>query len=249
MTASKNIPSNAKIKGVFSRRCSTSIGSGGTKKASPNQIYYYAREEEDGDISVHPLNANFVPAELGQMIKKDELLSDFEPEPSIYMNKVVPAMRRLKKAIARGESHREEGEHSSAEYEFENALEIDEDNARATFGLGLNYLDMDEPEKAAEVFEKLVTLEAAFKPEHKHLFNEFGIGLRKSGLHDEALQYYLRAGELSSQDEHLLLNVARVHHEQGNDPAARKHLERALEMNPEFEEARKFVEYLEGDGT
>ena len=58
-------------------------------------------------------------------------------------------------------------------------------NVRANFGIGLCYIDRGEREKATEVFERLVKLDAAFEDEHKHLFNEFGISLRKAGMASE----------------------------------------------------------------
>lgn len=88
-------------------------------------------------------------------------------------------MRELQKTIARGERHRKNKEYYSAEYEFKNALKIDEENIRATFGIGLTYLDRGELDKAKMVFKRIYNLNGAFEREHKHLFNEFGIKLRK----------------------------------------------------------------------
>ena len=173
-------------------------------------MYAYVEEQPDGTYSVRYLNDAHVPVGKPWTITRDELLKDFTPEPELYANQVFPAVRELNKTISRAERMREKGQNYTAEYEFKKALRIDETNIRATFGFGLTYLDRGEAEKADLVFRRLVTLEAAFDREHKHLFNEFGIKLRKSGLADQALKYYARAVEFSEDDENLHYNRARV---------------------------------------
>ena len=74
---------------------------------------------------------------------------------------------------------------------------------RAIFGIGLVYLGKRDLKKAGYVFERLLSIEDSFGPEHKHLFNEFGIGLRKTRLHAQAIEYYGRALAYCDDDENL----------------------------------------------
>ncbi|MEA4856960.1 tetratricopeptide repeat protein, partial [Solidesulfovibrio sp.] len=132
----------------------------------------------------------------------------------------------------------------SAEKEYQKIKGIDEDNIRANFGLGLVYLALKKADKAVYIFDRLVRLEETFEPRHKHLFNEFGISLRKQGLFDEALKYYFRARELSPDDDHLLLNIARVYFEQHRLPEAEAAARQALALNPDLAEARRLLDHI-----
>jgi tetratricopeptide (TPR) repeat protein len=153
-------------------------------------------------------------------------------------------MRDLGKTIARAERHRDNKEYYSAEMEFNNALKVDEENVRANFGLGLTYLERNEVDKAENIFNRLVRLEATFEPEHKHLFNEFGIQLRKNKMYKESMEYYQRALELSNTDENIYYNMARVALESKDPAQAVSALLKCLEMNPGMEEGLLFLSWM-----
>ncbi len=236
---------DSKIYGVFSLSKEGKAGAWQTQKKITYRILFYAEEENDGTISLQPINKNYVPSGPKTNVSKEEFLEKFTPEPDIYVNKVYPAIRTLTQTIARAERHRRNKEYYSAEYEFKNALRIDEENIRATFGLGLTYLDRGDTEKAKVVFKRLYNLKAAFDREHKHLFNEFGIKLRKNKLYKEALKYYFKAYRLEKWDEHLFFNIARACYEMGKSRAALRFINKALKINPNFKEGIKFKRTLE----
>ena len=233
-----------RIKGVFSTQELRKVGTGTTTRKVIQKSYWFVEEDETGKITVQPLNANYVPSGPVQVIPLEELIARFAPEPEFYIQTVYPRMRELVKTVARADRYRQRGETYSAEYEYSNALKVDIENVRANFGLGLTYLDRGEKSKAEDIFSRLVKLEAAYQPEHKHLFNEFGIKLRKTKMLDEALSYYQRALELSKNDENLYCNLARVHVEKGNNEAAIDALASSLQINPSFDTAVKFLKWL-----
>ena len=111
--------------------------------------------------------------------------------------------------------------------------------------LGLTYLERQEKQNADIVFQKIMRIEAAFTPEHKHLFNTFGIQMRKLGMYNEAMRYYTRAYRLCKTDEHLLYNMARTLYEKGRIKSSRTMLGRAMRLNPDFPEGRAFLEFLD----
>jgi tetratricopeptide (TPR) repeat protein len=230
---------------VFSSLKNKRIGAGQTAHKSLVKIYFYAKEDGPSDVLLRPLKANYLPMDKGLTITREELIEKYTAEPEVYAEKMLPALKKLKQAIARGERHRESGEFNAAEFEFENALDMEAENARATFGLGLTYMDWGKPDKAAEVFEKLIRMDGAFKAEHKHLFNEFGIKLRKNGMYARALNYYERALELCSDDENLHCNMARTFYDMGEPQQAARSLRLALEINPASKGAKAFLEHIE----
>ncbi len=237
-----------KIKGVFSSQTISKVGTGTTQRRTIQKTYWSCEEMADGCIEIQPLNFNYVPSGPKRSIDRDSFLASYNPEPEFYMTTVYPAIKQVDDAIVRGEQHRERGAAYSAEFEFKQAMAVDEENVRANFGLGLTYLDRGDEVRANDIFERIVDLEAAFEEEHKHLFNDFGINMRKNKMLDQALQYYLRAEELVTDDEHLLHNIARCYYEKGDIKGCRDYLEKSLQLNPNLEESAQFWTYLKRQG-
>lgn len=237
-----------KIRGIFSSRQSLVIGTGTTKKRTKQTTYWYAEEQDNGALKVQPINNNYVPSGPKLAVEMEMFLCDYNPEPELYADKVLPSMQNLEKSISLGERHRRNDESYSAENEFRKAISIDKLSVRANFGLGLTYLDRGEISRADDIFRRLVCINASYEKEHKHLFNEFGIHLRKSGMHEQALEYYQKAETLNVEDENLCLNIARVCYEMGNLKKCVEYLKRALCLNDRLEEACTFLDYLQYKG-
>ena len=237
-----------RINGVFSSQEVKKVGTGTTTRKTIQKMFWFCVEGDDGLVEVQPLNLNYIPSGPKKKLSKDDFLGRFSPEPEVYVANVFPKLRELNKTIARADRHRANNELFSAEMEYGNALRVDEENIRANFGLGITYLERGEAKKADNIFERLVKLDAAFDNEHKHLFNEFGINLRKNKMVDQAITYYSRAEELSNQDEHLYHNMARAYLEKQDMENALKHLLKSLEMNPRLEPSVKFLMWMLSKG-
>jgi tetratricopeptide (TPR) repeat protein len=233
------------VKGVFSVDAARFLGKRASGLARSQRIFVYAEERDPGRVTIQRLSRNFIPTGPKRVIDKERLLSDYLPEPSIYINKVVPVMRHLEDGVAVADKHRMRQELFTAEFEYQKVLRLNEDHVRATFGLGLTYLERQEKQNADIVFQKLMRIEAAFTPEHKHLFNDFGIQMRKLGMYAEAMQYYIRAYHLCKTDEHLLYNMARTLYEKGRTRSSRAMLDKALRLNATFPEGRAFLAFLD----
>ncbi len=205
----------------------------------------FAEQDDQGNVEVRNINENFVPSGEKKFIPKEQFLNCYLPEPSMFNNKVLPALQELNATIEEGEKALQNNELFSAEHEFNNALCIDEKNIRATFNLGLTYLEMQDWDNTEQIFQKLIKMDAPFKKEQKHLFNKFGIELRKKGLHKHALKYYSKAVRLETEDEHLCFNIARVFHDKGNIRKCKRYLQKALQYNPDFKYAKSMLQYLQ----
>ncbi len=225
------------LRGVFSSRESAVIGTGATRRRVDKTVYYYAEESKEGQVALRPLNDKWVPQGRAEIVELEFFIQKYQPEPDIYKTQTLPAIREMNKTLAKAERLRSQGQPYSAEYEFKNALEIDSENVRGNFGLGLTYLDQGKNEEAHGVLKKLVKLDEAFTPENKHLFNEFGIKLRKNGMFDQALSYYASAYKLASDDENLCYNIARTLYEKGDLDNCEIYLNKALHLRPGFPEA------------
>lgn len=231
------------IKGIFSTQEVKQVDTGTGVRKSVQKTFWFV-EEVNGNIEVQPLNANYIPAGKKRFITIEDVIGRFQPEPEFYVTTVFPKMQELADTVDRADGHRDNGENFTAEFEYGNALQVDEENVRANFGLGLTYLDRGETSKANNIFERLVKLDAAFEKKHKHLFNEFGINLRKNKMTKQALEYYDRALELSGGDDHLFYNIARAHFEKKDYARCVDFLLKAITSNPDFEVVLKFFVWL-----
>lgn len=232
------------IKGVFSSQEIRKVGTGTTTRKTVQKTFWFV--EQKGDvIECQPLNPNYVPSGPKRKITLDELMAKFYPEPEFYQMSVFPKMKELQQSVNKADSHREKGENFAAEYEYSRALKVDEENVRANFGIGLTYMERGELEKAENIFERLVKLESAFEAEHKHLFNEFGINLRKNKMLKQAVEYYERALELSQNDENLHTNLARALLETKDVEGCLNHLFKALELAPKHAISLKFLAWMQ----
>lgn len=250
MSTTPTLKSGAdEIIGIFSIQKGMKIGTGTTSKRVQQTFYYFVFNEDETHVSIQPMSDNHTPIGGRRVIEREELLKDYLPEPAVWQEKVLPKMKEIGKSVARGDKYRKRGETFTAEMEYGSALKLDEENVRANFGIGLVFIARGEQEKAHEVFERVVSIDAAFEERHKHLFNEFGINLRKSGMYDDAIDYYKRSLEISQKDENLHLNLARAYYEKGDLSQASVHVNSALEINPGHGEGRTFRKHLDKKGV
>ncbi|SDF05381.1 tetratricopeptide repeat protein [Desulfovibrio legallii] len=231
------------VRGVFSTQEVRKVGTGTTTRKTVQKNFWFV-EQQGTVIQCQPLNPNYVPSGPKRTITMDELLTKFAPEPEFYLNSVFPKMLELQRSVENGDSLREKGDTFAAEFEYDHALKIDEENVRANFGIGLTYLERGDTERAQDIFKRLVKLDGAFEPEHKHLFNEFGISLRKNHMLEQSLAYYRRALELTKNDENLYMNMARVQLEAKDLPSCVDNLLEALRLAPRHEPSLKFLAWL-----
>lgn len=221
------------------------LGIGGTAKTADRQIYYFAERTADGALYVQPLNANFVPAGDKTPLDAEKFLDRYKPEPLVFYNKVKPAMDSLKQSVDKAEKHLAENRLDRAEKEFKQALAVDNENIKAIFGLGITYLTGGKLEEAGDIFKEIMALDLAFNTEHTHLFNEFGIRMRKAGMLGKALEYYSKALRLNQRDEHLHFNAARIHYDAKDYAKAAGSLRDALAIAPGFAEAARMLKAVE----
>jgi len=226
-----------RITGIFSRKATIRVGTSTTRGTTTSETFWFIKETSDGTFLAQSLDSDFKRQGTPITISRTALFEEYHLEPDL-------SYRLLSQPLLLGDHYRATAKPAQAEQEYLKLNRIDEENIRANFGLGLLYLSMDKREQAAYIFNQLVGLEETFEPQHKHLFNAFGISLRKKGLFDEALKYYFRARELSDDDDHLLLNIARVYYEQGKLREAEAAAREALSINPDLSEARRLLECI-----
>lgn len=227
-----------KIQGVFFEETTITLGTGHTQKTQKMKNYCMAEQIDDERVKLSFLGNEGKPTGIVIELPYEEFLKRYTLDPNYRVKTRDEAKHDRHVAIA--EKHRARGENYSAEFEYTNALKIDPDSIKANFGIGTLYMEMGDTNRAKEVFKKLSEVEAIFEEENKHLFNEFGIELRKANMVDEALANYRKAITISPEDEHLHFNVARLYYDKKEWDNALAWLKKALGINPHFVDARNF---------
>ena len=233
-----------KIQGIFSVEKTAKIGTGSTEKKVKQQMYCQAIEKEDGQIEVRYLGKNDEPIDISERIPKDVFVRDSVFHPYFLEERKAEKEKKANKKILTAEEHVKKNELHSAEYEYNLALRIDEENLRAYFGIGNVYLKMGEKDKAKDIFVKISKIDAIFEEKNKHFFNDCAIQLRKQELYTEAIDYYNKSIELCAEDENIFFNLSRAYFENNELKEAKEKIIKALKINPEFKEAKAYFYYL-----
>ncbi len=191
-------------------------------------------------------------AELLHKGKVEEAIETFE--------ELVVVEPEAEELYLEGNRSLAEGRYEEAIVFFRRAIEINQLYAEAYRGLGEAYMKKGDTEqaeqyliKAGQLFiqrnqfnEARETILAALQvnPQSVNPYNTLGIVYRKSGDYHKSIQYYELALKISPYDEKIHYNLAHVFLETDQKKRAIEALEKALALNPEFTEARRFKEHL-----
>ncbi|MEW6265482.1 MAG: tetratricopeptide repeat protein [Thermodesulfobacteriota bacterium] len=234
--------------GVYIETVVQSIGTGSTARKQEIRNCYLAKSLDEELVQVQLMDMDDKLLPIFEKVPWADFQRRFKHEPDYFARKKSPLEKKVDQAIAQAEAHVRRQEYNSAEFEYNKALKLDEENVRANFGLGKVYLSTGEMDKAKATFAKLAKIEAVFEVKNKHVFNELGIELRRLGLYDQAIDYYLKALSFAQDDEHLHFNVARAYFEKGDLKNSMLFLGKALTMKPDLTEARKLLQAIEKAG-
>ncbi|WP_207261787.1 tetratricopeptide repeat protein [Desulfovibrio sp. Huiquan2017] len=220
------------VRCVFSTATHVRMGMGASSRIRETQVFRFVEQTGVDDFAGRLLSDRHLPVGEVQLITLDELVEDYAPELAYFEAQAVPALR------ARGIP--EDGPASVIDAHVFNGL----------FGLGLVYLERGKPARASALFSDLARISTDFEGKDQFLFNDFGIALRKCGLFDEAIAFFLRALEFVPDDENLFYNLARAHYENGDWTSSLDYLIQSHKFNPSLPAANDLLELmvgLEGD--
>jgi len=101
------------------------------------------------------------------------------------------------------------------------------------------------PETIQESLRDIAKVNKGIVKEHKYMFTDFGIRLRKGDLPEIGLMHAMRALSLAPDDAHACFNVAYICWVLGRIGEARRHLTLALHHESDFEPAKRFLAWLD----
>lgn len=227
------------------------IGAGQTSREQFEEIHYYVSENDEGTFNIEVLSragrrTGVVLDVIDKQYFLDKFFSCYEHECSFFP-KLSPEESKNKASehANNGDILKKNNQMKHAELEYGTALKFDESSARGNYGMAKVLLETGREEKGKSILKKLTKLETIFVKENKHLFNEIGIDLRKQGLYDEACEHYTKAISIDPEDPVLCYNLARLHKQTNKFIEAMKAIKMALELNPNFQEAKDLQVWIE----
>ena len=221
--------STAAFIGVYS-----SLTSGPQEKRSTTKRkqYWFVWDNEHAGYSVQALDGAFTPQGEALVIETSTFHATFSREPTIF---AVPARRSPVPALSL---------QPQPEQQAANRAEV-ENFLRSHFGaLLLKIRRGDDLPDSLKALQDLAEVEEGIVPEHKYMFAEFGINLRKGSMPEIALSHAKRVLTLAPGDSNAHFNIARIYHTLGRLDEAEQHLLAALEFAPDLEYARDFLAYI-----
>ena len=193
--------------------------------------YWFVWDFGDEGYHVQALDAAFQPQGDFVSVEHANFRASFAPEPSI----LAMPIRRPPPAAPRSQQAAQQG----------TERELVENHLRAHFGaLLLKVRRGDDLSNTLQALQDLAELEEGIVPEHKYMFAEFGVNLRKGRLPEIALAHAKRVLALSPGDSHAHFNIARIYHSLGQLSEAEQHLRAALEFSPDLGFARDFLAFI-----
>ena len=234
-------------KQIYLKQETIRLGFGSTSRDTVIDNYFQVEEAaEENMVSIRLLNISDQPFGEPTLITREELEQDYLPCPDYFKNKKDPKVQLAEKHVELGEAHFENRQFFSAEREFNNALTLNNKDLKANLGKGKSLYARGERKEAKEIFDQLSQMDDLYEKENKHIFNEFGIELRKRNLHDEAIANYTKAIAIDPGDPVLYYNLGRVYYEKKDREESIEQLTKALTLRNDFKEARDFLNTLTG---
>lgn len=238
--------SDDKIKGIYYESKPIEAGTMATKRVSAqaHDIHYFCKSNDKGEVDLYYLKPSGDPTSIVMdTIDREEFDKRFR-DCSTHDCGMKPKTEddakkeKVEEKVSLGQKHLDKKEFYAAAFEFGQAVKMDDKNLKAHLGKGKAHLSLGETEKAKESFEKLSEIDTLYDEENKHLFNEYGIELRRGKMYELAIENYNKAISIDPNDEALYFNIGRAYHEMGDIEQAKKSLEKALSLKSDFSEAK-----------
>ncbi len=231
------------IDGIFHEVKQIEAGTMGTarKHATTHELHYYCKSDGD-EIVLYFLKPDGTKTAMEMnRISKETFYADFKPTPAERFEQKSEEQKKKEDAEAKvstAEKHLEKEEYHAAAFEFGQAIKQDSKNLKAHLGKGKAHMELGETDKAKESFDKLSEIDELYTEENKHIFNEYGIELRRGKMYDTAIENYKKAISIDANDSALYFNISRAYLEKGEKEEGLINLRKALELKPDFKEAK-----------
>lgn len=214
---------------------------------------YFVWQTETDDHIVQRIDSARKPIGVPERIARDVLLRNFVPEvppapqlpptqdDALPLSSSAPLQKQreteplLLPPPASTAGKEEDAPFSDKEFrrlELARKAKQLEAAMRETFRKTLLRLKRPKERHAAlTALEQLAASREGILPEHRHMFRDFGVQLRKQSQPDTALHFSHRVVKLAPGDDHALFNMARILYDLRKFDEAEQLLKQAMKMN------------------
>lgn len=199
--------------------------------------HWLVLELPEGQYAVNLLDDDWLPGQSYRIVSRPDFGKSYVPDPVAYREKVLPRFLSLRRYLLANTTPLEVARLPKAEKRLYTSL------------AGGGRMEAEDAEKrlryVMSVLEVLPEPDDSFVAEQTGGINRMGMSLRKAGDLAEAERYYQAAMALSPSDDHLFFNMARLRFDQGDFTGAAEFLDKALDLNPQLHEAKRFRKFIE----
>lgn len=151
------------------------------------------------------------------------------------------ALERRQAKIQQGQDSLNASDYTEARRLFRSVASEQRDDGLLMLDIGERFLKALQYDDAVEYFTEALAL----TPGALQLYNQLAMALRKLGRYAEAERTYMLAAKNDTRDPHLFFNLGRLYVDWKRWENAIKAAKRALELDPNFAEAKKLIAYAE----
>ena len=236
-----------------------------------SKALYFVWQTETGDYIVQRIDSARKPVGVPERVAHDVLLHNFVPEAPPTPQPVMPQDDGLPASEPAGQAQGAAAYRAAADREQELifAPPSAADNAsgdgdeefrrlelarkakqleaamRETFRKTLLRLKRPKEQRAAlAALEQMAAAREGIVPEHRHMFRDFGVQLRKQSQPDTALHFSRRVVNLAPGDDHALFNMARILCDLRKFDEAEQRLAQAMKIDASEPVYRRMRDYI-----
>ena len=192
---------------------------------------------------VYPILLSLEPGKEKELLENiRELINSLQSNLTDIAKLSLEEMEKQKKqALASADSHLKNKEIDKADAIFKKLVR----EHSKDFELKIDITDM--LINAEEYHKAIDYLKMAYKdnPGSVHIYNRLGMALRKLGKFEDAEKAYMQAVRINSKDEYLHFNMGRLYIDMQDWQKAMNSAEKAIKINPDFEQARKMFSFTQ----
>ncbi len=189
----------------------------------------------------YPLIINYTHGEEKALLEiMREILQELQKNVSANAQQLLQAMEKRKRdVLEEGQGLIEQNKVSEAQKLFNKLIKEFKDDTELRAEIADKFI------KSGLYNEALGYLEDALAndPNAIFLYNRIGIVLRKMKDFEAAEKYYLKALQISDEDEYLYFNTGRLYYDWKKWGKMAKAAEKAVAINPNFAEAEKMLKF------
>ena len=230
--------------GVFSHQDAQQPGMG--------KSLFFVWQKDDGSYLAQQVDGTFRPRGAVRDVSALELKRDYKPQPHMQAAPMTMldlcAMARLpgqRKAVSSADETITGLDTALLTPGGSALAEQVEATLRESFRRAMLRLKRPaERQTALATLEQLAAVTDNISTVHKHMFRDFGVKLRQSGLPELALLFGKRVLALAPNDDHAHFNLARILCALGAYDEAASHIRMAMEMDKHQPLYSTMLEYI-----